>query len=295
MLAHDRGDSIRQVTPRVLATVTIVGIAAIAPLLVMTGCAGPLHSKSGAYAARTIPVRFAGRDLRVTYVTPGTPRSREILILFATGDAGYWGVSGQIAEHLAGERYFLVTYDARHLVARERKSGTTAKIQEVAALYDTMLVDARRSLGIPDNVPVIVTGYSRGANMVVLSAGIERLRHHLAGAIAIALTRRADYLERPTAADPLSSVLVDERGRLQTYAAIPSAGTLPFALIQGTDDTYIGAKEAHELFGPDTERRRFYEVRGGHSFGGAARDTLMRDLDEALEWIQKVGRRNRDE
>jgi len=267
-------------------------IASLALLLALVGCAGPLHSKPGAYTARTVPVRFAGRDLRVTYVTPGTPRSREVLILFATGDAGYWGVSGQIAAHLAGERYFLVTYDARHLVARERKSGTLAKIQEVAALYDTMLVDARRSLGIPDSVPVIVTGYSRGANMVVLSAGIESLRHHLAGAIAIALTRRADYLERPTPADPLSSVLVDEQGRIQTYAAIPSAGRLPFALIQGTEDSYIGAKEAHELFGPDTDRRRFYAIAGGHSFGGSARDKLMRDLDDALSWVQAIATSN---
>jgi fermentation-respiration switch protein FrsA (DUF1100 family) len=197
-------------------------------------------------------------------------------------------VSGQIAEHLAKQRYFLVTYDARQLVARERKSGTRAKIQEVAALFDTMLLDARRSLGIPDRVPVIVTGYSRGANVVVLSAGIESLRHHLAGAVAIALTRRADYLERPTPKDPLSSVLVDEQGRIQTYAAIPFAGRLPFALIQGTDDGHIGAEEARTLFGPDTDRRRFYAVKAGHTFGGGARDTLMRDLDDALEWIQAI-------
>jgi hypothetical protein len=155
----------------------------------------------------------------------------------------------------------------------------------VAALYDTMLVDARRSLMIPDTVPVIVTGYSRGATLVVLTAGIEALRHHLAGAIAIALTRHAEYIERPSYDDPLSSVLVDDRGRLQTYAAIPSAGSLPFALIQGTEDSYIGAREARRLFGPDSDRRRFYEVRGDHTFG-AARDTLMRDLDDALEWIR---------
>jgi hypothetical protein len=270
----------------------ITGLAWLAALLVLGGCAGPVQSSLGAFDARTVPVRFAGRDLDVTYVTPGTPRSREVLILFATGDAGYWGVSGEIARHLAEERYFLVTYDARQLVARERKSGTPAKIQAVAALYDTMLMDSRRSLGIADSVPVIVTGYSRGANMVVLSAAIESLRHHLAGAIAIALTRRADYLERPTPKDPLSSVLVDEKGRIQTYAAIPSAGRLPFALIQGTSDSYIGAEEAHKLFGPDTDRRRFYAITSGHSFGGDARDTLMRDLDDALEWVQKIAATN---
>lgn len=267
--------------------VPIAAVAALASVVTLTGCAGPLHSNPGAFEARTTPVRIAGRDLRVTYVTPNAPRTREVLILFATGDAGYRGVSGALVEHLAAQRYFLVTYDARQLVAREKKSHTRAKIKEVSALLDTILVDARRSLAVPDTVPVIVTGYSRGANLVVLSAGIESLRHHLAGAVAIALTTRAEYLERPTADDPLSSVLVDQQGRIQTYAAIPSAGSLPFALIQGTKDSYVGATEARQLFGPDTPRRRFYRVEGSHTFRGA-RDVLMRDLDEALEWIEGI-------
>ena len=144
-----------------------------------------------------------------------------MLILFASGDAGYLGVSGDIIEHLALEHYYLVTYDARQLIAREKKSRTRAKIQEVAALYDTILVDARHSLGIPDSVPMVVIGYSRGAQLVVLSAGIQSLRHHLAGAIAVALCPKTDYIEKPTPKDPLSSVAVDEKGHIQTYAAIP--------------------------------------------------------------------------
>jgi hypothetical protein len=77
---------------------------------------------------------------------------------------------------------------------------------------------------------------------------------------------------------------VDDKGRIQTYAAIPSAGSLPFALIQATKDSYVGADEARQLFGPDTSRRRFYRIEGSHSFGGA-RDTLMQALDGALAWI----------
>jgi poly(3-hydroxybutyrate) depolymerase len=265
----------------------IAAISVIAPALTLTGCAGPLHSKPGTYEARTVPVKFAGRDLRVTYVTPTTPRTTEVVVLFASGDAGYWGVSTAIMAHLAEQSYYLVTYDARQLIAREKKSHSRTRIREMAAFYDTILVDARRSHGIPDRVPVLATGYSRGANMVVLAAGIDSLRRHLAGAVAIALCPNTDYVETPTPADPLSDVLVDEQGHLQTYAAIPSAGSLPFAVIQGTKDSYIGAEKARQLFGPDTPRRRFYTIEGGHTFGGA-RDTLMRDLDDALGWIQGI-------
>jgi alpha-beta hydrolase superfamily lysophospholipase len=267
-----------------LVTIAIVATA-------LGGCAGPLQSRAGAFMARTAPVRIAGRRLSVTYITPVTPRTRDFLILFASGDAGYFGVSGEVIQHLAEQGYFLVTYDARQLVAREKKSRSRARIEELAAMYDTMLVDARRSLGIPDTVPVVVTGYSRGATLAVLAAALASLRHHLAGAIAISLTRRADYLERPSRADPLSRVVVDDKGRLQTYAAIPSAGSLPFALIQATEDSYVPAHEARRLFGPDTGRRRFYEVMGDHTFANA-RHTLMRDLDNALDWIRGIAAAN---
>jgi hypothetical protein len=69
------------------------------------------------------------------------------------------------------------------------------------------------------------------------------------------------------------------------------AGSLPFAVIQGSRDSYIGAEKARQLFGPDTPRRRFYTVEGSHTFGGA-RDTLMRDLDDALAWIQGIAGAN---
>lgn len=276
---------------RPVAHIFIAAVSVIAPVLALSGCAGPLQSIPGAFEARTVPVRIGGRDLNVTYVTPTIPRTPKVLILFASGDAGYLGVSGDIIEHLALEHYYLVTYDARQLIAREKKSRTRAKIQEVAALYDTILVDARHSLGIPDSVPMVVIGYSRGAQLVVLSAGIQSLRHHLAGAIAVALCPKTDYIEKPTPKDPLSSVAVDEKGHIQTYAAIRSAGSLPFAIIQGTNDSYIGAEKAQRLFGPDTPRRRFYAIEGSHTFKGA-RDVLMRDLDDALAWIQEIASTN---
>src|SRR5262249_11156092 len=129
-------------TEDVVRPLTRFVLAAVSTIVALAGCAGPIQSKPGAFQARTVPQRIGGRDLRVTYVTPATPRTREVLILFASGDAGYWGVSGALIEHLAEERYFLVTYDARQLVAREKKSGTRSKIKQVAALYDMMLLDA---------------------------------------------------------------------------------------------------------------------------------------------------------
>jgi Bacterial virulence protein (VirJ) len=250
----------------------------------LSGCAGPLQSVKGTYDARTVPVRLAGQEISVTYVKPTVPRTPEMLIVYVSGDAGYRGVSGAIIQHLAAARYDLVTYDARELIAHARDTSTHVKIHEVAAVFETILVDARRSEGIAETVPVVVIGYSRGANMVVLSASIDSLRRYLAGAVAIALTPRTEFLELPTPVDPQLSVMVDEEGQIKTYAAIPFAESLPFAVIQGTRDSYIGADDAQKQFGPDTPRRHFYKVDGNHSFR-RARGPLMKDLDDSLAWI----------
>ena len=33
-------------------------------------------------------------------------------------------------------------------------------------------------------------------------------------------------------------------------------------------------------------------MKAGHTFGGGARDTLMRDLDDAMEWVQTIATGN---
>ena len=138
---------------------------------------------------------------------------------------------------------------------------------------------------------MIATGFSRGANLVVLTAGIRSLQHHLGGAIAMALTRETDFLEAPDPGRRPPQLTLDEKGRIQTYPAIEQAGPLPFAVIQSKGDKYVPAEESRRLFGPDGDTRRLYEVDArNHGFGGG-REELMRDLDDALKWIE--GKRTR--
>lgn len=64
------------------------------------------------------------------------------------------------------------------------------------------------------------------------------------------------------------------------------------AVIQSTEDSYLPASKVRQLFGPDTERRRFYPIRGGgHTFAGA-RDALYEQARVALEWIVASGSGN---
>jgi type IV secretory pathway VirJ component len=222
----------------------------------------------------------------ITVLKPVTPREPVFLILFASGDAGFRGVCGEIFEHLAEHGAYVAAFDSRLFVKRAKRSGAPVEIPAAAAGVDSALVQARHVMGLAETTPVIVSGFSRGANLVVFTAGVKSLQHHLGGALAVALTREADFLEAPDASVRPPAVKVDDKGRIQTYPAIELAGALPFAVIQSKGDSYVPAEEARRLFGPDTPTRRLYEVDArNHGFSGG-RDALMRDLDDALAWIE---------
>lgn len=258
----------------------------------LAGCAGPPMSKPGVFDARQQRIALPRHDLNVTLVKPVEPRNPVLLIVFATGDAGWLGASGSVIEHMADRGFYVAAYDSREVVSHVKKSGKLEGIPDAAAGVDSLIVQSRRALGLPDTTPVIISGFSRGANLVVITAGVKSLQEHLAGGVAIALTREADFLQAPDPALRPPALQVDDKGRIQTYPAIELAGPIPFAVIQSRGDKYVPAEEARRLFGPNSSTRRLYEVdAANHGFRGG-QDELLEDLDDALSWIEKRSRRD---
>ena len=104
--------------------------------------------------------------------------------------------------------------------------------------FSSIVVQAKRALALPDRTPLVVAGLSRGANVVIASAGDPTLKTGI-GAAAIALTREFDDLTIPDNARQLPNVKMDDKGRLQTYPAIERLGSIPLAIIQSTNDSYV--------------------------------------------------------
>jgi dienelactone hydrolase len=263
-----------------------VTLVATLALFQTAACVGHFASRPGVYLTHEETMALPRGSFKVTYVTPAKPRIPVSMILFATGDAGWWGASGAIFEHLAREGYYVAAYNSREIVKYAQEAEKKPTIEESAAAIDTVLVNMRRELDLPETTPVIVTGFSRGANLVLFTAAVKRLQRHLRGAIAIALTREMDYVAAPKLDQRPPEIKVDERGRIQTYPAIPLVGSVPFAVIQSRADNYVPGEEARQLFGPDTATRRLYVVDAkNHGFRGGKAE-MLRDLDDALAWIE---------
>jgi pimeloyl-ACP methyl ester carboxylesterase len=262
-------------------------LLAIALLSCATGPieARQLAAKPSVYTARKETFVAGSLKVDLVLVSPVSPKPQPVLIVFASGDGGLSGISKATLQHLADRGYYVAGLSSRDALKSIRDANGRIAHHVALASLTSLFEQARAALKLPAATPLIVTGMSRGANLAVVAAGAPDLQPAIAGGVAMALTREADYLDMPAGAEKTPGIQLDAKGRVQMYPAIQRIGTIPFAVIQSTKDSYVPSAESRQLLGPNTATRRLYEVTSsGHNFGGGE-DVLFRDLDEALQWI----------
>ena len=248
-------------------------------------CAG-LQSKPGVYEITTEQFKEGSRRIPLIYARPVEVKHPGYVVVFATGDGGWRSVSLDVFDHLAALGYLCAGVNSPDAVKPVKRAGEKVSTARAAERVKAAFSQAKHKLGVADSTPIIVVGFSRGATLVAFSALHPELRNQLRGAIALALTREADYLRAPPP-ERAPDIQVDKQGRIQMYPALKFLGSTPVAIIQSTNDPYVPAAESRKLLGPDTPTLRLYEVESSnHRFGGA-RDKMIADVDDALKWIEQ--------
>jgi len=251
---------------------------------VVLGC-GSIASRPGVFEVTHHDLVVEKRKIDTLYVTPAKPRTPSTIVAYFSGDAGWLGTAGELLEHLAEQGYYVVGYNARDALRPYRHSGEKISIDLTADNVESALERSRRVLALPEDTPLVVAGFSRGASAVVLTAAHPSLRARVAGAVAISLTRESDYLKTPRKSQRPDWLELDDKGGILLYPALKHIGGKPLAVIQSTGDRYVPAEESRKLMGPDTPTLRLYTVEAkNHGFSGG-HDTLLKDLDDALQWI----------
>jgi dienelactone hydrolase len=267
-----------------MAVLTVVAAACV------SACAGYLAPRPEVYGFQTVAITQDDISVDLVLVKPTMPKPSPTLVVFSSGDGGLKGINMEILQHLADRGdYYVAGYSSHDVLSKIEGSGQRIPYARAIGNIRWIIGQAKQKLGLPATAPVIVTGMSRGANMVVLAGSDRTLRLRLVGAVAIALTRELDYVEFPAGARRPRGIQLDDEQRMETYPALARLGTVPLAVIQSTNDNYVPSAESRQLLGPDSPTRRLYEVESNtHSFGGGE-DELLQALDDALNWI--AGRR----
>lgn len=220
-------------------------------------------------------VTLHGHSLTVHLSVPARGAAGPLLV-YATGDGGWWGKDKAIFDRLSYDGYFVAGFSAREYVHHLGRDAVPPAV--IAGDFNAIIHAAEAALKLPPATRVVLVGKSRGAGLAVAAAGRPPLRGELAGVLAVALTKEEEYVRRRLRR-------TRQIAMLQTYEYLPTIGSIPVAVIQSTHDDYLPAGQARQLFGSDTTSRRFVAIESkNHNFGGAL-DQLYAEIDRSLTWI----------
>ena len=264
---------------------------ALAAALVAVSCSavGLRPRTEASIVARefTTTVLLHGKSLELHVTAPRAPAAANVVVLYASGDGGWFGAAVDMFRQIGNAGYVAVGFSSRAFLKIERPRGALVSAAQLAAEYEQILVQARRALGLDATSRAVLTGWSRGGAFSVLVGSEPSAKDHILGVIAIGLAEGED-LEVNSAEDGTDDGQASSGARrwpFDTYARIARVAPLPCAVIQATRDNYLPASRARQLFGPDTPLRRFYAIEArNHRFSGgkAGFDAALLD---ALRWI----------
>lgn len=222
---------------------------------------------------------------RPAQMQPDTP-----LLLYATGDGGWRGNDLDTFHRMIRWGYPVAGFGTpSYLSHLGFVSGSTTPAR-LARDYQKLVEFAKEALSLPESTRTILVGVSRGAGLAVVAAGREELHAELAGVLVVALTKEEEYVRhyRVRRGKSPSDMPTRELVVFQTYEYLDRLRMLPLAVIQSTHDDYLAADAARQLFGPDTEWRKFYAIDArNHAFAGA-REAMYDQMAGSLAWICKT-------
>jgi hypothetical protein len=232
-------------------------------------------------------VLLHGKPLELHVSAPRTPVAPGVIVLYASGDGGWFGSAVDMFRQIADAGYLAVGFSSRTFLRIERPRGSLVQAEQLAAEYEHIIAQARVALGLNETSRAVLTGWSRGAGFSAMVGSEPVMQDQILGVVAIGLPAGEDLAinssEDDTDEGPASPT--KRPWPFDTYARLARLGPLPCAVIQATHDDYLPASNARQRFGPDTPLRRFYAIEAkNHRFSGG-KAAFNAAFVDAIHWI----------
>jgi hypothetical protein len=292
----------------------LVAVAVSASAVMLT--AGPTPQPRRPIVERKI--QLADHTKTIYLVTPAHARHPDVLVLYASGDGGWFGRAVEMFREIGESGYAAVGIGVHDYPPQAKLLDADALRRRVADDYLQILTEGRAALGMPAGGKVILTGWSLGGAYAVLAASDSRLSPDVIGIVAFGLpdaketgirapgtaadtasdgndgsggggrsagaaTRAAGTTGATGAASTASATGAAGRTHWDPYSALDALISLPRALIQSTGDRYTPSAEARRLTGADTATFTLHEIDArNHRFDEgmpAFRQSLEQELD----------------
>ena len=237
-------------------------------------------------------VTLHGQPLTLHLISPIASRSSVPLVLYASGDGGWFGAAVGMFHTLARSGCPVVGISTKTLMRIEQQWSRPLTVAHVVAGYQQVIDAARAQLQLPPDAPVVLTGWSRGASLGVLVAGSHEADPHVIGLVAIGLSAE-EQLDIDAVSDDdgdSSTAHGDVPGALRSppiamYPLLSRIASKRSVVIQASGDSFLPAEQARALFGPDSATRRLLAIDArNHRFNGGE-SAFSAALVDAVEWV----------
>lgn len=208
-------------------------------------------------------------DEKVYFFTPKEP-AKSVVIL-GSGDGGWTYWEKRVCARLAAGGSITLGWNCK-AYAKEKYT------QDILAKDIILMINAAQKKSGSRNLPVILGGYSTGAEQSVAAAGGTNVKALLRGLLLVAPGDRGRY------GLTLSDLMMMTPQGPDTFALsdfIPILDGLRTVQIHGGHDPLDSTKWLDKLNSP----KRVMEYPGGwHSFNGAD-DAFLKMIDESVRWL----------
>jgi len=169
--------------------------ALVALELATTGCTmnpRPVAPAILSAVERSSAVILHGKSLDLHLSAPQGGPTANALVLYASGDGGWFGAAVDMFHRIGGAGYYTVGFSAKAFLKIDRQPDTPMNPEQLAAEYEQILDTARRELRLQSGTAVVLTGWSRGAAFAVLAASAQGAPRGVRGVLAIGLSEGED-------------------------------------------------------------------------------------------------------
>jgi pimeloyl-ACP methyl ester carboxylesterase len=296
--ARHRGAAARRHHRRVRAAVVL---AALAAAVLSGGCSAVLST--GAPLSKDVRERSAevvvhGESLTLHLASPRKPPSASMpLVLYASGDGGWFGAAAGMFHTIASSEYPTVGFSSKDFMRIEQKRFKPLSVAHLAQGYEQIIEAALTQLRLAPETPIVLTGWSRGAALGVLVASRRQADSRVVGLVAIGLPADeqldiAGDTDDDAAASSATAV-GPGHGRARPIALYPllsRVGPRRVVVVQASGDGYLPAARARELFGSDSASKRLIPIDGrNHRFSGGE-SSFAAALVDAVAWVASGGK-----
>jgi hypothetical protein len=225
--------------------------------------------------------------------SPQTPQSASTpLVLYASGDGGWFGSAVGMFRTIASSELPAVGFSTKAFMRIEHRWSRPLSVACIAEGYQPIIDAARARLRLPTEVPVVLTGWSRGASLGVLVASSREADPRVIGLVAVGLAADEQLDIEGNSDDDVGqgteapAVVNDAHAQsIAMYPLLSRIASRQLVVIQASGDGYLPAAHARLLFGSDSPTRRLVAIDArNHRFSGGE-SRFAAALVEAVEWV----------